>query len=591
MSIVYSQITLDVLKLGTQATVNAKTGDANSRGVEITLVKGGEPFKIPDNASAKLRAQPNGATVYNYCTIEDNKLYYIFTTDDVAAPGSWLCELQIVGAGAASSLYSPCFTLLVESTLYSDSEVESQDQFTGLTQAITATNNLNITASKSGDTATVTVTHKDGTSNSVEITDGSDGQAAEISGASASATTLDPDEDATVSVTTGGTAQARSFAFSFGIPQGQKGDTGATGATGADGQAAEITSVSASATTLDPDDDATASVATGGTAQARSFAFSFGIPKGEKGDTGEPGADGQDGTDGQDGAAAGFGTVSATASAGESASASVETSGPDTAKNMAFSFVIPPVADGSVTTAKLADDAVTGVKIADGTIPNSKLADYAALPAGCRRLNFLRSTGTQYIDTGVVPQLVRTNGNTTSATYMMIRAAYTQSGGSGNAGYYAGAADALGLTNGTRNGILIGRASDNSTRAVYSNRVGVFDTGSAVGGTFSLAPTSTTIGYWCNGVLKDNQSTQLVNIENQNKTIYLFGVNYTTTPTLCDCVLIMEARLGHWDSQTSSNVIDHNYIPILDPYGRPCMYDIVAQEYKYNAGSGQFLWG
>lgn len=53
------------------------------------------------------------------------------------------------------------------------------------------------------------------------------------------------------------------------------------------------------------------------------------------------GVDGSDGATGPAGAAAGFGTVDATATTGTTAGATVTTDGPDTAKNMHFAFTIP----------------------------------------------------------------------------------------------------------------------------------------------------------------------------------------------------------------------------------------------------------
>ena len=75
-------------------------------------------------------------------------------------------------------------------------------------------------------------------------------------------------------------------------PQGPKGDTGDTGPQGqtgnpgADGAAAGFGVVSASATTLAPGSDATVSVAASGPNTEKSFAFTFGIPKGEPGESG-----------------------------------------------------------------------------------------------------------------------------------------------------------------------------------------------------------------------------------------------------------------------------------------------------------------
>lgn len=67
-------------------------------------------------------------------------------------------------------------------------------------------------------------------------------------------------------------------------------------------------------------------------------------PQGEQGPKGETGPQGQTGATGEPGASAGFGSVTATAetlSSGSPATASVAVSGPDTAKEFAFTFGIP----------------------------------------------------------------------------------------------------------------------------------------------------------------------------------------------------------------------------------------------------------
>ena len=92
-----------------------------------------------------------------------------------------------------------------------------------------------------------------------------------------------------VTVTASGPNTAKVFAFEF---KNLKGKDGTNGVDGRDGTSASITGATATVTTLDASNDATVRVEKTGAEFSRGFKFTFGIPKGEKGDTGAQGPEG-----------------------------------------------------------------------------------------------------------------------------------------------------------------------------------------------------------------------------------------------------------------------------------------------------------
>lgn len=137
-----SFIRLDVQKNGVQASVRAYTGETGSRSISVFLTDGGKYFDISTISSATLRAiKPDGTYIYNACIKEGDRIVCYLTSQCVAAEGEMEAQLELNGANY-ERLYAPRFKIIVEAQLYSDTVVESTDEFTQLQEAMTAMDNM-----------------------------------------------------------------------------------------------------------------------------------------------------------------------------------------------------------------------------------------------------------------------------------------------------------------------------------------------------------------------------------------------------------------------------------------------------------------
>lgn len=136
MERVEHRIKLNLMKAGLQGQVIVKKADSDSRKINIYLSSAAGPFDMSDIASAILRAEkPDGKVMFNSCTVCEDRLEYIITTQTIAATGTVTCEITLTSK-SGQVLVTPRFEIIVADVIYSDSEIESTNEYTALEEAI-----------------------------------------------------------------------------------------------------------------------------------------------------------------------------------------------------------------------------------------------------------------------------------------------------------------------------------------------------------------------------------------------------------------------------------------------------------------------
>ena len=136
------RLDLQMQKGSSQGYIRVKRGENGARRLSIALYMHSVPYIADTGTTVTFRAvKPDGTKLFNSATIADNVVTVGLTTQTVAALGTVKCELSIYGTNN-EVLYSPQFDIIVEDYLYSDTAIESTDEYTDLTEALSKVNNI-----------------------------------------------------------------------------------------------------------------------------------------------------------------------------------------------------------------------------------------------------------------------------------------------------------------------------------------------------------------------------------------------------------------------------------------------------------------
>ena len=121
------EINLDLLKKTSQCVVTTKQGELD-RQVSISFREGRKPYMIPDGVTAVFSARTSdGATLYNDCTVDKNKVIYDFTEGTTAAVGAY--DAEIILYNGDTPLVSATFSIQVDQRASNAKKITSSDEF------------------------------------------------------------------------------------------------------------------------------------------------------------------------------------------------------------------------------------------------------------------------------------------------------------------------------------------------------------------------------------------------------------------------------------------------------------------------------
>ena len=137
------RFSLDTHKNGSQRTLQGfETGDTISRQLVISLTENEESYELPlDNVVAVmyvLRPSQSAPSI-NECTIEDNKIIYDITADDLMEEGIVKMQVKLISGTIEHPhrvIVSPRFDIEVWESLTQDSEAEDTQEYTALEAAL-----------------------------------------------------------------------------------------------------------------------------------------------------------------------------------------------------------------------------------------------------------------------------------------------------------------------------------------------------------------------------------------------------------------------------------------------------------------------
>ena len=178
---VNSNVSLDVSKNGTQATVYVNQHEVETRSLVISLNNDGKKLFLPENYYVTAQAVIDGKTYSNEAKIENDKIFFTFPSSYFDKSGKFELQVRIQKVSGEKSyvLYSPKIQVVVSKSIYDSDAVTGTteyDRFAYDIQRMLTSQIDSIEETVEDKKHTYTVKFKAGNSQTFIIYDGKDGK-------------------------------------------------------------------------------------------------------------------------------------------------------------------------------------------------------------------------------------------------------------------------------------------------------------------------------------------------------------------------------------------------------------------------------
>lgn len=188
----------------------------------------------------------------------------------------------------------------------------------------------------------------------------------------------------------------------------------------------------------------------------------------------------------------------------------------------------------------------------------------SGLPSGYTRVQYLESTGTQYIDTGFIPSV----NTSIDISYAWAGTNQPSIAGIIYHGQSGLVSSGIGIWNDDTYGFQFGKFHTGETKNQTPKTV-YFDKDKKV----------------VDGVITNRNVELEYKAPVYSKGMSLFALTFTNS----NFIYYSKSKI-YYCKLYDNGIPQRDFIPCLDPNNRPCMYDLVTQQPFYNQGTGEFLY-